>query len=270
MIWSFTDWLMKKSGFARRALNGIWYRYVSRMIQNEALVFMNYGYAVLPFEDETLDLAEKDEPNRYTAQLYHHLASAINMENLHVLEIGSGRGGGSYFIMRYHRPASVLGIELASKAVEFCCRHYKIEGLSFKVGDAEDLGVDDESKDVVINVESSHCYSSMRKFVTEVYRILKAGGYFLFTDLRTPERMDEIRILFQEIGFKIVREKSVERNVLRALDFQMEARLDMVRRHTPWFVRALARDFTGVKGSPVYRRLESGKTLYRSFVLQKS
>ncbi len=270
MIWSVTDCLMKNSGFARRELNGIWYRYVSRLIQNEPLVFLNYGYATLSADDERLDLEEQDEANRYTAQLYHHLASAIKMENLHVLEVGSGRGGGASFIKRYHRPATVLGIERATNAVEFCRQHYKIDGLSFKVGDAEDLDIDDESEDVVINVESSHCYSSMRSFVTEVHRVLKTNGYFLFTDLGTCERMSAIRSLFLETGFTIVREKPVEANVLRALDFQREERLGIVRRHTPWFVRALARDFSGVKGSPVYRGLEAGTTLYRSFVLLKS
>ena len=53
---------------------------------------MNYGYAPLHDHSETVKLDEADGPNRYFMQLYHDVVSAVDLMNLDVLEIGSGRG----------------------------------------------------------------------------------------------------------------------------------------------------------------------------------
>jgi ubiquinone/menaquinone biosynthesis C-methylase UbiE len=45
----------------------------------------------------------------------------------------------------------------------------------------------DASFDAVINVESSHCYPSMGRFLSEVHRVLRPRGSLLFADLRTSD-----------------------------------------------------------------------------------
>ena len=57
-------------------------------------------------------------------------------------------------------------------------------GLAFEVGDAERMPFPDASFDAVVNVESSHCYPSMPAFLSEVRRVLRPGGHFLYADLR--------------------------------------------------------------------------------------
>ena len=42
--------------------------------------------------------------------------------------------------------------------------------------------------DIVINVESAHNYPSLPRFLSEVHRVLKPGGYFSWTDAMTKER----------------------------------------------------------------------------------
>ena len=49
------------------------------------------------------------------------------------------------------------GIDFSKKAIEFCRKYYSVDGLSFAQGDAENLPLADNSVDVIINLESSHC-----------------------------------------------------------------------------------------------------------------
>ncbi|QDU31359.1 Phthiotriol/phenolphthiotriol dimycocerosates methyltransferase [Anatilimnocola aggregata] len=58
-----------------------------------------------------------------------------------------------------------------------------MEGLSFVVGDAENLPFEDDTFDAVVNVESSHCYRSDPAFLAQVRRVLRTGGHVLFADL---------------------------------------------------------------------------------------
>ena len=121
---------------------------------------MNYGYY-----DEALNvkLEPSDEIERYPIQLYEHLCSKINLNNLKVLEVGSGRGGGASYIARYHKPKIIYGIDLSSKAIDLCKDTHNEENLEFLVGDSANIPFDNDSFDVVINVESSHCYPSITK-----------------------------------------------------------------------------------------------------------
>src|SRR5438046_890034 len=79
------------------------YEMLAKKIKVSDWHFMNYGYAPFEFE-EPLQLKSKDETNRYSIQLYHHLISAIDVEGLDVLEVGSGRGGGAKYIHEYLKP----------------------------------------------------------------------------------------------------------------------------------------------------------------------
>ena len=94
-----------------------------------------------------------------------------------------GRGGGCAYLARYRQPAAVLGIDISPRAIAFCRRIHLVPGLSFRPGDAEALPCPAEAFDVVLNVESSHCYGSMPTFLNEVFRVLVPGGYFLWADL---------------------------------------------------------------------------------------
>ena len=45
-----------------------------------------------------------------------------DMAGARVLEIGSGRGGGSRYIARYHAPASVTGLDYSPETVRIARR----------------------------------------------------------------------------------------------------------------------------------------------------
>ena len=92
----------------------IWYWYVNRIDKKAEVLLMNYGYA-----DTALSIAlePQDESDRYSIQLYHYVAGAINLENKAITEIGCGRGGGLVHIVKNFSPASARGIDLDNQAL---------------------------------------------------------------------------------------------------------------------------------------------------------
>lgn len=262
------DWILARSAWLRRLRSKLWYQYVSHKLQNAPVLFMNYGYAYLD-EQRALDLHPDDEPHRTVAQFYHHIASAVDLTGKDVVEVGCGRGGGASFIRRYFRPRSVLGIDLAENAVEFCRRCHHVDGLCFEQGDAENLCLADQSADVVLNVESSHCYGNMDKFINEVKRVLRPGGHLLFADLGDRTRMARVRELFVQAGLQIVKEEKVNANVLKAMELDSAQKHELVKRFAPWFWRGAGEQFAGLKNSAIYQMLRFEETLYMHYVLQK-
>lgn len=246
-----------------------WYQLLASRYRQADWKFMNYGYAPVQPDSAAVRLEEGDEADRYAIQLYHHVAGAVPLEGKSVLEVGCGRGGGSAYVARYLQPRSVLGVDFSESAVEFCRRTHANTALDFVQGDAEALPCEDGSFDAVLNVESSHCYPSLPRFVAEAYRVLRPGGHFLWADLCPSKRLEESRCQFAAAGFSLVRETRITDNVLLALDRVQEQRSAMIRRLVPRFLVQPVGDFAGVPGSRVYESLRNGDVQYVSRVLVK-
>jgi ubiquinone/menaquinone biosynthesis C-methylase UbiE len=246
-----------------------WYQYLSELDKDASVTFMNYGYAQLDSQEREIELRPEDQANRYCIQLYQRVSGAVELRGKNVLEVGSGRGGGASFIARYLQPDSMTGVDFSSKAIAFCRSHYHDEGLSFLHGDAEKLPFPANSFDAVINVESSHCYNSMERFLREVTRVLRPGGHFLFADLRLREAMPLLREQLRGAGFSVLEEERINPNVLKALELDSERKLAIIRSKASKFMRGRVEEFAGLKGSPVYTRFETGEWEYMRFAMQK-
>ncbi|MGR3319306.1 MAG: class I SAM-dependent methyltransferase [Candidatus Anammoxibacter sp.] len=245
------------------------YQCLARYYQIKDWNFMNYGYAPLDDQTEIINLDETDLDNRFCIQLYHHVADTIDLRDLNVLEVGSGRGGGADYINRYLKPKKMVGVDFAENAVKFCNRNYVVNGLSFEVGNAEALHFADDSFDVVINVESSHCYGSMDAFICEVERVLRKGGYFLFADLRIKEKIEDLQETLYKSGLALIKETDITLNIIEALKLDNERKAALIKKSAHKLLVKPFLEFAGAKGSKVYERLESRETIYLSFVLQK-
>jgi ubiquinone/menaquinone biosynthesis C-methylase UbiE len=253
---SFREWLFRA-----------WYWYISNIDKNAEILFMNYGYSS---PDQDLQLEDKDEPNRYSIQLYHHLAAAVDLNGKSILEVGSGRGGGLSFIASNFPVDTAMGVDLNQRAANFCNKHYKIDGLSFAQGDAQNLDIPDNSFDAIINVESSHRYPDMDSFLVQVDRILKPGGYFLFTDFRYDYEMDELKKQLEKTGFKVLKEELITPKVVKALELDDERRRRLVKKLAPGFLHKVALNFAGTVGSETYNYFADRKYEYFSYVFQKN
>ena len=254
----------------RRSVVRILYQYLSRLDRDGRMAYMNYGYADLDPRAATIELSAADEADRYCIQLYHHVAGAVDLGGLDVLEVGSGRGGGASYIARYLQPRSLVGVDISERAVEFCNRHYAIPGLTFTRGDSESLPFDDSVFDVVVNVESSHGYGAMERFLAEVLRVLRPNGLFLFADFRRGNAIDSLRDQLVGATLEIWREEHITANVLRALDLDNDRKLKLIEQNVPLIMRRRFRRFAGIKGTKIYEALRTGDLDYRSFVLRKA
>lgn len=252
-----------------RAMVRLWYQMLVVLDRKREITFMNYGYADLAPNAQGLPLNNGEGDNRYSIQLYHHLAAAVDLTGKSVVEVGSGRGGGASYIARYLKPRSMRGIDLSDKAVDFCNTHYSTEGLSFTQGDAENLPLGDATADAVVNLESSHCYGSMEKFLSEVHRVLRPGGYFLFSDHRDQGKVDLLRKQLKDAGLNVVKETDITANVVRALDLDNDRKAKLIELRCPRLLRGRIAEFAAMKGTSTYLSFARGTSRYLSFVLQK-
>ena len=251
-----------------RLLNPFWevlYWYISSLDKKGEVIFLNYGYA----DNKKIELKKEDEINRYSIQLYNHVASSIRLEGLDILEVGCGRGGGASYVARYFAPKSVLGLDLCKKAIDFCNKYYSVKGLSFCCGNASNLPCTDNNFDAVINVESSHRYSDMGRFLKEVYRVLKPGGYFLFADLRDKQSIETLRKQLNNSKMKVIKEEIITLGVIKALELDQERRKALIARLVPKIFHGPIKEFAGTKETGLYKSFLIKKKEYLHYVLQK-
>ncbi len=133
----------------------------------EASFFLNYGYVSQGYGDEATFEVPDDVPNRNSIRLALELVGATELEGKVTLDVGCGRGGTASLLAEQFG-AEAAGVDLSPEAIAFCRNAHRAAALRFEVGDAENLPFDDESFDVVTNLESSHTYPDMRAFLGEV------------------------------------------------------------------------------------------------------
>jgi ubiquinone/menaquinone biosynthesis C-methylase UbiE len=232
--------------------------------------FMNYGYIDEQLKNSPIPLEQEDLSEMYSVNMYHQTVDFINLTGKDILEVGCGRGGGAYYISRYMKPNRYIGLDLNKKVVKACNQKYKIPGLTFVQGEADNLPFHDNQFDVLINVESSRCYPNMMGFLKEVVRVLKPGGYLLFSDMRYVEEHHILQQQFNDAGFTIIIEKDILPNVMAALEEDNERKSKWIRdRVKNKYLIKTAEEFAGTKGSRRYRLFKDGKMGYYHYVLQK-
>jgi SAM-dependent methyltransferase len=262
------DALMRSSDSARRLRGKYWYRFMASVIKDAPLVFMNYGWAHEAPGAGAATLHADDEPNRLSIQLYGRVIGGVELAGREVVEVGCGRGGGAAYVMRYHKPKRLVGVDLTERNLRFCGVTHRARGLTFMPGDAERLPFADDSFDAVLNVESSHCYGRMDHFLGEVRRVLRPAGAFLFADVRYSEELLVLRRQFKQSGLAIQAEQDLTPGVVRAMEQDTARRLSLVARHAPRGLGRLSRQWVGVKGSPIHQALATGRKAYPAFVLR--
>ncbi|MEI6536486.1 MAG: class I SAM-dependent methyltransferase, partial [Verrucomicrobiaceae bacterium] len=254
-------------GPIRKTIWRLWYPFLTRRLRDQDVQFLNYAFETDPPLGLTLN--PKDEPNRVSIQLYHHVASQADLRGKEVLEVSCGHGGGASWITRSMQPKHYTALDLNPAGIQFCRERHRVNDLTFVQGDAQKLPFADSSLDAVINVEASHCYPDFPAFLDEVARVLRPGGHFLYADFRFSDLFNAWQDSVAAAPLKIIQTRDIGAEVLRGMGLNAERSLALINRCLPRFLNSLGRDFAGVPGSSVYDALKSGELSYHSWCFQK-
>ncbi|MCC6488284.1 MAG: class I SAM-dependent methyltransferase [Candidatus Hydrogenedentes bacterium] len=254
----------------RRPMVIIQYAYVNKLDRDSnEFTFMNYGYVPLDPMESVPELSPEEEKDRCSIQLYHRLVLPARIEGKDVLEIGCGRGGGAAYMARHLAPKSVTAVDVVKSSVNFCRGFHTVPGLRFDFGDAENLHFPDESFDVVLNVESSHCYNSPDRFLAGVRRVLRPGGLFAFADFRIAPALP---ILSEQIGYsgmEVIEEEDITANIHAALSRDSERRRASILKYVPASRQPQFLEFAGVEGTTIFEGFGTGTLVYKRYLLRK-
>ncbi len=228
--------------------------------------FLNYGYVQNDNPSFAKFTPRESEFDVNSRRLVYEVIGDCPLDDLDVVDVSCGRGSVCMALHGRFHPNSYLGIDLSSEAVAFCREHHQIPNFQFEEGDAESLPLASESRDVVINIESSHNYPRIGAFFNECFRVLRPGGWLLYTDLLAPKAFARHTRLLQTIGFTKTRDADITSNVLSSCDETAERR--MVAYKDPE-ERSYMADFLAAPGSETYRAMEQGLLCYRLFTFRK-
>ena len=263
--------LATRTARGKRLLWRTWYQFLATRYRDPGWTFMNYGYR--PPEGEAaapLRLDAADEGDRSFIQLYDTVARGAPLVGREVLEIGCGRGGGAAYLARTFDPRRVVAVDLSPRAVALCRRRFAHPRLWFEVGDAERLPFGDAHFDVVLNVESSHCYGRFDAFLREVRRVLRPGGHFLYADFRPREEVPAWRAALTAAGFTLAGERDLRPGVVAALDADDASKRTLIDRLVDRPLLGIFGEFAALRGSELNAALRNGDLDYRAFVLKPS
>lgn len=231
-----------------------WYNYLSKFdIQT-----MNYGY--LSNKNKQIN-----DVNENSLMLYKKIS---NLDNLQlntgdtILEIGCGRGGGLFYLAKQYTNYRFIGLDFSSEAIKCANIDYKLPNLKYIHGNAQSLPFDDGYMSVILNIESSHCYTDFSKFMSETKRVLKKNGFFCYADLRNS---------FYEIQeyFEIMFVKDITPKVLNSLFSMKNIRQTQFKKYIEehgfidkLILECLANEFAAGADSQIYNNLNNGTMFY--------
>lgn len=228
-------------------------------------VFLNYGYN----DGTPLTLSKQDEPNRYFIQLYQRVVRDLDLQGKDILEVGCGQGAGGVFLLQYKHPRSYTGVDLSDKAIALCQRNASFANGRWIQGRADALPMSDHSVDVLVNIESSHCYPSMAEFLQEVQRVLKPGGYMAFADLRPRSQVNALDNTIKASGLNVIHRSNITPQVLDSLTHVSDRRKAHINATYSKIWRPAFRDISAVEGSVTYNGFINGQQVYLCYLLQK-
>lgn len=261
--------VLKRFAWFKRFNAKVTYELLAKNVPAKDWHFMNYGY--VPNESEkSIVLPDNISIQKYPLQMYHYLAAKTPLEGKRVLEVGSGRGGGAKHVAGFFKPAFYTAMDLAQSAVDLANQIHILPNLKFIQGNAESIPVASETMDVVVNVESSHAYGSVDKFLSEVKRVLKPGGYLLLVDFRSDNTINNFKNQLKNSGLELVEEEDISKNVIKSIELEDESKTARIKALIPARWQKLFSEFAGVVGSRFYLTLKDGSRSYYRFVLKKN
>ena len=176
-------------------------------------------------------------------------------------------------MVRHFRSRRFVALDLSVEATALARRlHGKESAVEFVRGDAENLPFTKASFDVVINVESAHCYGSIDRFLAGVHRVLRPGGRLGFADFVSERHGARARLLatLRQGPLRLVQVEDITANVVAALAQDEARKRALLERWVKGWFRSFAQGAYAMDGSAMRRELAASRTVYLVAVLEKA
>jgi ubiquinone/menaquinone biosynthesis C-methylase UbiE len=116
-----------------------------------------------------------------------------------------GAGDGSFSLLLAQNAEKVIAVDASAKMIEFAreqAQRHHVKNVDYRLGDMEELPIDDASVDLVFFSQSLHHALHPDRAVAEGARILKPGGRIAILDL-AKHRFEEARDMYADewLGF---------------------------------------------------------------------
>ncbi len=116
-----------------------------------------------------------------------------------------GAGDGTFSLLLAQSAAKVIAVDSSAKMIEFArdqARRHHVKNIDYRLGDMEELPIDDEAVDLVFFSQSLHHALHPQHAIAEAARILRPGGRISILDL-AKHRFEEAREMYADewLGF---------------------------------------------------------------------
>jgi ArsR family transcriptional regulator len=116
-----------------------------------------------------------------------------------------GTGDGSFSLLLAQNATKVIAVDSSAKMIEFArdqAHRHHVKNVDYRLGDMEELPIDDRSVDLVFFSQSLHHALHPQHAIAEAARILRPGGRMAILDL-AKHRFEEAREMYADewLGF---------------------------------------------------------------------
>ena len=116
-----------------------------------------------------------------------------------------GAGDGSFSLLLAQNATKVIAVDSSAKMIEYAreqARRHHVKNIDYRLGDMEELPIDDEAVDLVFFSQSLHHALHPQHAIAEAARILRPGGRIAILDL-AKHRFEEAREMYADewLGF---------------------------------------------------------------------
>ena len=140
------------------------------------------------YQDPQLLVTKGDQPQKGVLRFFKFLRrkEGINLENLTVLDLGSGTGRNANYLAELGN--SVVGFEISPSAINLALSRAKQMGVKvdYRIHNIGSIyPFKDQSFDLILDVTSSNSLNEKERdiYLSETHRVLKTNGYFFVKTL---------------------------------------------------------------------------------------
>ena len=229
--------------------------------------FMNLGLSEKPSKEiKSIDSADTHHISLYMKMLDMVPNIQENGKNFSAIEIGCGRGGGCYVMKNYYQIPDITAVDLSSANIKLASKF--VPEVNFIADDAVTFTTE-KKFDIVLNLESSHRYSSRLAFFKKVESMMKADGCFVFGDMIRKHELEEVEKMLQESGLKIIKVETANEGVVNSINHNSPKQYPMVTKF-PFLFPKRIHSFCVTIHSRAYNKLKNGDVLYNLYLLKKT